>query len=371
MNLDYGIYQAIVTDNSNFYNTGKIKVRIQKFYNEPLNWDLSSSYDANTFNKDLMDDLDAFVYTPMGGGNNYGFFTLPQVNSVGLVQFLGGNIRNPIWMGSFFIPEYNEEGKIIKCNVPNDQPEYEGVGSDGIIKGKNDPVATKKIKGGNGTVILRTKSTKEPGTEKRKDNMNFYKNRTENLVVLSENEIRIIHFSKWKEKDNGNSADLEQYEEISIGTSKEYGPNNTVVKEYPQIDIKVIDKNNDEKNKQITNIKVNPDEASLEIESNSLKRKSSVSSTKKGILIKSKNTNNDDVTIFKMDPSQVTITNKNVSVVLNQNDAIISAPEGKIRLSGKEVLLGDGGGYVLVRDTPMLPFRTEDGSVIKTTNVRA
>jgi hypothetical protein len=371
MELDYGIYQAIVTDNSTFYNTGKIKVRIQKFYNQPLDWDLSSVYNANTFNKDLMDDIDALVHTPIGGGNNYGLFALPQVNSVGLVQFLGGNIHVPVWMGSFFRPEYDKDGKLIRCNVPNDQPEYEGMGSDGIIKGRNDPIATKKTKGGDGTIILRSKSTKGPGVEKKKDNMDFHKNRSENLVVLSEDEVKIIHFSKWNDKDGGNGADLEQYEEITVGTNKEYGPNNVVVKEYPQIDIKVVDKNNDEKNKQTTGIKVNPDEVSLEVTSNKLKMKSSISSTPRGILIKSQNTDNENITTFKMNPTQVTIINKNVSVVVNQNDAIISAPEGKVRLSGKEVVLGDGGGYVLVRDTPMLPFRTEDGSVIKTTNVRA
>jgi len=108
MQLDYGIYKAIVTDNSSFYNTGKIRVRIQKFYNQELSWDMSVSYNQNDFNKDLLNDVDALVHTPIGGGNNYGLFALPQINSVGLVQFLSGDINIPIWMGSFFRPEFDQ-----------------------------------------------------------------------------------------------------------------------------------------------------------------------------------------------------------------------------------------------------------------------
>lgn len=370
MQLDYGIYQAIVTDNSTFFNTGKIKVRIQKFYNDRLNWDMSTSYDATKFNRDLMDDMDALVHTPIGGGNNYGLFALPQVNSVGLVQFLGGDVTQPVWMGSFFRPEYDQNGVLLRCNVPNDQPQYEGMGSDGIIKGPSDRIAQKKIQGGNETIILRTKSTKGPGTEKKKENMDFNKNRTQNLVVLSEDEVKIIHFSKWKDKDSGNGADLVQFEEITVGTHKEYGANQEVIKEYPQIDIKVTDKNNDDKKRQTTGIKVNPDSVSLEVISNELKMKSSIGSTPRGIEIKSQNTDNGDITSFNMNPKRITLVNKTVSLLLEKNDVTISVPEGKLRLSGKEVLLGDGGGYVVVKDNP-LPMRMEDGTVLKTTNVRA
>lgn len=370
MELDHGIYQAIVTDNSTFFNTGKIRVRIQKFYSETLSWDMSSTYDANKFNDELTYDMEALVHTPIGGGNNYGLFALPQVNSVGLVQFLGGNMKKPIWMGSFFRPEYDQNNNLIRCNIPNDKPDYEGMGSDGIIKTPSDRYAQKKIAGGDGTIILRTKTTKGPGTAKKKDNMDFNKNRTENLVILSENEVKIMHFSKWKNKDNDNGADLVQFEEITVGTHKEYGPNNVVIKEYPQIDIKVTDKNNDDKLKKTTGIKVNPDEVSLEVTSNELKMKSSIGSTPKGIDIKSQNTNNGSITNFTMTPIAVTIINKTVSVLIEQNDVTISVPEGKLRLSGKEVLLGDGGGYVVVKDSP-IPMRMEDGTVLKTTNVRA
>ena len=40
MGPNFGMYEAIVTDNSNFFKTGKIRVRIQSLFNGKLDWDL-------------------------------------------------------------------------------------------------------------------------------------------------------------------------------------------------------------------------------------------------------------------------------------------------------------------------------------------
>lgn len=374
MQPDHGIYKAIVTDNSNFYNSGKIRVKIQKFYNEELVWDMSTSFDNTKFIKGLVTDMDALVHTPIGGGNNYGLFALPQINAVGLVQFLGGDIRIPIWMGSFFRPEFDEKKTLVRVNVPNDKPLSEGVGSDGIVKGTSDRWAKKQTKGGPGSIVLRTKTTEMPGTAGDATKMDFNKKRTENLVVLSEEEIKIIHFSKWIDKGTGikkgESADLDQFEEITIGTEKLYGPTGNVIKQFPQIDIKVTDQNADPKKVKTTGIKINPDEVSLEVTSRALNKRSKISSVPTGINIESVDTNTNEITTFAMDPKQILIQNKTVSMLIQAKDVTISVPDGALRLSGKEVILGDGGGYIMVKDN-QLPVRMEDGSILKASKVKA
>jgi hypothetical protein len=188
---NFGIYKAIVTDNTSFFKTGKIKVRIQNLYSGRIDWDLSKTYDSATHNSKLFDDLEALVFTTIGGGSGYGMFALPQINSVGLVQYLNGNVNNPVWMGSFYIPEYDEKMQVSKVKIPNDQEIMEGLGSDGILKkGKQ---AEKNIEGGFGSIILRTKTTESPGTDKKPEKMDFNKRRSENLFVLNENEAKIVH----------------------------------------------------------------------------------------------------------------------------------------------------------------------------------
>jgi hypothetical protein len=374
MEQDFGIYQAIVTDNSTFYTTGKIRVRIQKFYNEDLSWDISKNYDDVKYNIGLTEDLEAFVHTPLGGGNNYGFFALPQVNSVGIIQFLNGNYKNPIWMGSFFRPEFDSKNNVTRVNIPNDQPLYEGLGSDGIATGSSG-FAEKKTKGGPGSIVLRTKTTSGPGEEKEPKNMDFNRKRTENLVVLSEEEIKIMHFSSWEDTGSGenlgNTADLKQFEEITVGTMKEYGATGEVIDQYPQIDIKVTDNNNDDDKKKTLGIKINPDEVSFEVISKENETISKIGAIPTGISILSTDTNDArNTTSYEMTPKKVTMINKKLTIIMENDQIILSAPEGKIRLSGKEILLGDGGGYVVIKDN-QVPMRMEDGSILKTTNIRA
>ena len=74
-----------------------------------------------------------------------------------------------------------------------------------------------------------------------------------------------------------------------------------------------------------------------------------------------------------MNPTEMKLINGSVTLTLDKKSVTVSAPEGAIMLSGNEIRLGDGGGYVLIRDTPMfMPVKTEDGSFLRTSErVRA
>lgn len=195
-------YSAIVLDNSNFFTTGTITVRVAKYYNAPFVWDLAEDTAIFDEFKKIRDgqkkdkggnivhlgDFDnCLVSSPLGGGRNYGLFMLPQVNAVGRVSFLDETFSQPLWEGSFWRPIRNSEdfSKIEFVNIPNDQPAEEGEETDGAKKGSN-------LEGDEGTIILRTKSTTE-------DEHNWQEASTENLIVLDGNRLKIIHFLEWEE----------------------------------------------------------------------------------------------------------------------------------------------------------------------------
>ena len=200
----FGDYEAIVTDNSEFYKRGYIRVRISAFYNDNITFDLSQSYNDVEFKSALKDDIKCIVSMPIGGGNGHGMFTLPQVNSVGFISFLNGDINKALWKGSFVNPKYDINGDFYSANVPNDKLMYEGAGSEGITNNG------KQVDTEGGAVIIRQKSTQSGSAE----NMNWDNNRTENLIVMDKNKLTITHASEWEETDF--TVKPKQYQEISI-----------------------------------------------------------------------------------------------------------------------------------------------------------
>jgi len=357
MTPNFGIYQAVVTDNTQFFTNGKIKVRVQNMYNGKMDWDLTQNFDYNEFIKEISEDLWCLVATPIGGGSNHGLFSLPQINSVGLVQFMNGNIKKPIWMGSFFRPEYNQNGKLTRVNVPNDQKEYEGSGADGITQNENN-IGEKRIEGDYGTLILRTKSTSGPTKYNNGDEMNFNEQDSENLVILSKDKLNITHFSEWDR--SGDNPVIKKWQEIEFFTNLDGDP---------EVNIKVSDIDNRDNLKE-TSLVITNNEVALKVSDEKEKMESSIGSTSDGINITSRNTDNDNQTSITQSPRESLLLNKEVSINLWGDEASISVPNGKLRLSGQEVLLGDGGGYVVVKDDP-LPARMEDGTILKASKVKA
>lgn len=365
-----GIYEAICTDNSDFFHTGKIKVRVQGVYNGRIDWDLSANYNKEDFNKKLADDLDCLVQSGVGGGLNHGAFALPQINSVGTVQFLGGNVKKSIWTGAYFKPEYNDQGEAIRVNIPNDNPFAEGNGADGINKKDSDAEAQKRILGDFGTIIFRQKKTSAPGnTTKGEDNMNWNKQRSQNLIVIDGDEIKITHFSKWDESDDKETGTLKQWEDVIIGTHKVYNDALEVVEEYPEIVLAVSDIDDNDKTKT-TSIVVNNEKVGFTVIDEAKNMKSEITADNYAIQLKSRNTDNGDNTMIQQTPEAITIQNKTANAWIGQDDVAISAPKGKLRLSGAEVILGQGGGYILTKDDP-LPMRMEDGTILKTSAAKA
>lgn len=344
----FGIFKAIVTDNSTFFKTGKIKVRISEFYNTNIDWNLTTNYNEEKFADLIKTDIYAVVFTPFGGGYNHGFFALPQINSTGVVQFLNGNPNKPIWMGSYFNPEYDDENKIERVNVPNDTPGMDkGPSSDGITSdGKN-------IEGDEGTIIFRQKSTTPPNGDA--DNMNFDKQDTQNMSVMGKEKFEFYHFTKWDEEKG--AIKYSKIELLDDG-------------ENPTISIKSHDYTDNENPKSI-GFYADEKEAKLDYTNVETKKSNVVKVNKEGTQITASNLDTGESTNILMETDTITISNKDNAILIEQDDISISSPNNKVRLSGTEVILGAGGGYVVTSNSPN-PIRMEDGSVLsKSTTVKA
>ncbi len=176
------IYPAIVLSTENFLKNGTIRVRIAQYFFGQMIWDLSTNSDfiklgvnegSGTHN-----DFDAFVFSPIGGGQNYGVFLLPQENTKGLVAFMGNTTERSstcFWLGSLFQPEFNTSGTLQSINFPSDKPQSNGANSDGYVNG-NTNLENPDL---NGALIIKLKSTdynpQETDKEKVKNALNWGK----------------------------------------------------------------------------------------------------------------------------------------------------------------------------------------------------
>ena len=108
------LYKARVISNNEFAQTGKIKVRIFKNTMPELWKDLSLIPDSikkgnSIFKNDYgfkvkSSEDEAYVFSMYGGGNDFGFFALPQPNSLGIVSTIENETNERlieyVWLGS-------------------------------------------------------------------------------------------------------------------------------------------------------------------------------------------------------------------------------------------------------------------------------
>lgn len=204
------IYKARVIDNSMFAKTGQIRVRIfEKTHSLHANDDLSeypetiSQFAEKTITifgeeKEIINDQMAYVSTPFGGGENYGMFWLPQINSVGIVADFGNtnsvkNNGNYIWLGGVFeytprriIENKNKEKIVLQSNV--NVPSL-----DNYSNGINNDEISKEIKN---SFIIKTKTTEMPEEKKvieERHKLSFSKSKVKNTFIMNDECIQLLH----------------------------------------------------------------------------------------------------------------------------------------------------------------------------------
>ncbi len=202
------IYEAIVIDNKQFYEDGRIYVKV-KNYNLDMPDDMSKNYNKELY-KDFQESgcLKAKIFSPLAGGKNYGIFYLPQVNSKGLVATMNNDPLNLIWLGSFFdvidvvIGEDGIEKKTI--NAPQDNIELDGENSSLIEDGQIRTTTLSEQ-----AIVIRTKGTSNSSAEE----MDWDKVHTDNLIVIDKDRIEITRAFGGFDTD----GNLDKKQKIFIG----------------------------------------------------------------------------------------------------------------------------------------------------------
>lgn len=196
------IFKARVIDTSCFKKTGKITVRILEKVTPELREDLSfdgdkitSMYDVDGDGGDdnerkiISFDQQAILYTPFGGGEDFGLFYLPMVNSVGLVAEIGNTLEvdsngQYVWLGGIFTRTAYDPSQPGDINIP----------STNIYNTQNGISYDKYFSNEEESLVFKTRSTKledplNPDIEK----LDWYKTELENLIVMNKNLISMLH----------------------------------------------------------------------------------------------------------------------------------------------------------------------------------
>ena len=205
------IYEARVIDNSTFASEGYIKVRVKEYsyntrnlngymidemgdlsdtdYSSELlgeNWIYKEKKDGEDVIKYV--DSNAYVYSPFGGGKDYGVFYLPQPNSYGIVSTLGRDSSKYddnskyIWLGTLYTGD-NRKSNFKNTPSPDNVDDY--------------PIENKEFKEDYNNIdesfIIKTRSTMMDPTNPNASYLDWKKRPIENLIVLDRDKINIVH----------------------------------------------------------------------------------------------------------------------------------------------------------------------------------
>lgn len=192
------IFEALVIDTDTFYEDGTIKVRIPETYFKKMSWDLSENFEFIKDGKGNY-DLNAYVYSPYGGGSNFGTVFIPQVNQRGLVVSMDNQLRKLIWLGSFFQPTRGEDWVSEKVNFPTDDINKEGEEGYGSLNGEQNLLAENLEEAKEKNFIARFKTTDKSSAE----SLDWEERPTSNIISIGDNAFFVKHFSKgdgWEDK---------------------------------------------------------------------------------------------------------------------------------------------------------------------------
>lgn len=332
----YGIFKAMVTEVDCFKTTGKIKTRISIFNNSYIGKDLLDNYSKDSYINKIERDKLTSVLMPLGGGVDCGLFSIPQINTMGLVTFLDGNPDNPVWLGAISSNIFSKSGELIKSNYPSDNI----VSNKSIVDVNDESGKVEFMSESSSSFIIKTK-TNELKDLNKPETMNWSNNKTENGIVLNQNRMELLHVG-----DNGDTQN------ILLNNDSEYS-------------IKLKNKKNDENYSVIS------------IGNNGIKVERMSSSGECTIYLG--DTNNEIV--FKKDGLETSISQTEQSIKLVnekssvsllkvdlQDEVVIAAP--KVRISSDKIILGNGD-FRIVTSPSNFNLTLEDGTLLTTAkNVR-
>lgn len=192
------MFEALVINTDTFYERGTIVIRIPEAYFKKMQWDLAENYPAFMNDEGNKYDFEAYVYSPYGGGSNFGTVFIPQVNQRGLVASMDNQLRKLIWLGSFFQPTRGENWEVENVNYPSDDMNQEGPTGYGSLGGEHNLLADTIEEAKQKNFIARFKTTDKSSTE----GLTWEDRPTSNIISVGDNSFFVTHFSKdegWEE----------------------------------------------------------------------------------------------------------------------------------------------------------------------------
>ena len=194
------LYKARVISNNEFSQTGKIKVRIFKNTMPDLWKNLALIPDSikrgiNIIKHDFgfkskSSEDEAYVFSLYGGGEDFGFFALPQPNSIGIVSTIENDSNEDIieyvWLGS--VSFLNGNSIPLPSNTEKDK--------NGVNKGSSTV--------SNNGFVIKTKSTNyiDYNTVKSED-LDFARKGYTNLISVTDRGIELLYRNVINSKNNG------------------------------------------------------------------------------------------------------------------------------------------------------------------------
>lgn len=215
------IFEAMVIDNSDFFKTGKIRIRLdnERIFASDMK-DLSIDPDKSIriagnenqeidgeSKKKIHSDAEAYVSTgTIGCAYDSGVFVLPQPNTYGLVARIGYSFQEYkyVWLGG--IVKFNDLEKTIdgpsdklpEENKIDDEEEFgnknilskDDIKDDGPIPNLNNPYSTFVYKQKE-THIERNDD--DSISDNSKNTLDWTKRELQNMVVVDKNKIYVYH----------------------------------------------------------------------------------------------------------------------------------------------------------------------------------
>lgn len=367
----FGVYKAIVTDTACFKTTGKIKTRISAFNGGYCPKNLLDDYDADVFSKTINRDILTDIMMPFGGGNDYGMFKLPPINSVGLVAFIDGSRSTPVWLGGTANLYLNSNNELYESDVPSDKDNgYGAVYVDEEAKTEENPSGVVYNMYDENAFILKTKTNILPDPSNPKT-MDWRENPVQNAFIASATGIKLWHrindegayqeFSlfcdeniqdnpeteKVDESEDAGYINLEYY--VSDDQYKYFRANNK--------SIDIVSKDGEVEGQ----IKIS-DDGEIYIASLDNSGKGSQSASGSNVISEIK-MNSAVITIIS-GGSHITMT-KNVD---RQKEQITIHTGGEIQIDAQKISFGPNGYNFVLSPNANLNFTLEDGSMLTTSN---
>lgn len=334
------VYEALVIDNSEFYSKGKIRVRIPQFYNRKMIWDLTENFpdfkqDSQTEDEDYGNDFEAMVYSPYGGGKNFGVFFLPQVNQKGIVILIGQSERRLLWLGSFFEPTFKDENfpELEYVNIPSDLPES----THGSVEGEHNMDAEDVEEALGKNFVARFKTTKRGNSDQ--EDVDWEARPTSNIITIGDKNAKVTHFS---EEDGWDEDTPQKWQEFSIEKNED-----------DEDEIKTIVHN--EKDSKISKTILKENTFNVEIDNNGEISKFYVANDDEGISF-----------YFEDSYGNMVTLNKDEGIKIQTEKDLTTTIEGDTTIEATGSLTAKAGGDVVVESSENANIKAGGDVVVET-----